>query len=113
MKQRKNCSLEWFKMFGVLGVKVKYEEDIFMVGLNHNFEKFSKDVEVVVGTNAFSLFFVDNQGDKISVRDDVSILYCLEQWDMLSSIFFLAKKTKIYFVRKYIHQQSSRTALFK
>nr|WRK65221.1 transmembrane domain containing protein [Marseillevirus futianmevirus] len=110
MEGRKTSSLEWLKMFGVLGVKVKYEEDIFMVGLNHNFGKFSEDIESAIGVGAISLFFVDNQGDKISVRDDVSLLYCIEQWDMLSSILFLAKRAKIYLGTKYIYQQRSRMA---
>ncbi|AIT54885.1 hypothetical protein MEL_272 [Melbournevirus] len=106
----------WFKMFGILGVKVKYEENIFMVSLDHKnlcYDSFNKSTEGALGETNISLFFIDGDRDKILVKDDISLAYCLTQWDMVSSLVFFAKKKKIYLGRKYIYQQSSLTALFR
>ncbi|BAU80220.1 hypothetical protein A9K97_gp131 [Tokyovirus A1] len=113
---RKNLSIEWLKVFGVLGAKLKFEENTYMVGIHHenpDFYEFEKDVELTVGVYGVSIFFIDKDGDRVSVKDDISLLYCLLGWDMKRSLSFFARTRKIYFVKKYIHQQSSRTALFR
>lgn len=86
-----NISLLWFRMFGKVGVKIKCGDQIFLIGIE-SFELFQEQVESATGKKCDRFYFVDGDGDKINMRDEVSFLYFIESWDMEATLnIFLVK----------------------
>ncbi|ALH06983.1 hypothetical protein PMV_285 [Port-miou virus] len=94
-----NISLLWFKMFGTVGVKMRCDGQVFLVGMN-DFVFFKEQVKSVTGKNCDRFYFVDEDGDKINIKDDISFLYFLESWNM--------EKTLNIFCQKYIQNLFER-----
>lgn len=109
-----NPTILWLKMFDVLGAKVKHEWGNYMVSLKYDppdFDLFCDEVRKKVDSKNISIFFVDDEGDRISVRDNVSLIYCLGVWDMKNSLVFFAKERNI-FSAKYILFNEAHGVLF-
>lgn len=86
-----NISLLWFGMFGKIGVKVKCDDQIFLLGAD-SFELFQEQVESVTEKRCDEFYFVDGDGDKINIKDEVSFSYFIETWNMETTLnIFLAK----------------------
>ncbi|AHA45995.1 hypothetical protein ISTM_97 [Insectomime virus] len=86
-----NISLLWLKMFGTIGVKVRCDGQVFLVGIN-DFVSFKEYVESITGKPCDQFYFVDEDGDKINIKDTNSFSYFLESWNMETTLNIFCQK---------------------